>query len=215
MGAKRKIIGIGAAMVALYSIFSGLFSSRATAAASGVSSGVVGAGGTAAAPTPSRKPAILSYPQDRALSELEVSNIASEINAYFGYEFNINDLVASAYVESRYRPYVERYESKLNDSSVGLMQTLTGTALDLYNKGYRAFGYPSRQALHNPAVSMYFGAAYFDWLRKTYPNKSIEWYVRAYNGGAGGATKSYTAAYWAKWRAKRNMLSGVSIYMGV
>lgn len=165
-------------------------------------------------PVPSRKPAqqAVSYAKDRPLTEGEVYEIANYVNMLLGYALNPHDLLTSAFIESTFRPWVERYEPHLNDYSVGLMQVLIGTANDLYNKGWRAVGRPSRERLKDPVVSMYFGAAYFVYLRKYWPSHDLEWYVRAYNGGQGHNYNSQTTAYWNAWKAKRNSYSGVNIW---
>ena len=171
-----------------------------------------------APPVPGAKPRILTYPQNRPLTDEEVFQLANHMTHHFGGRVNQFDLMASAWVESSFRPWVERYEAHLGDYSVGLMQVLTTTALDLFDKGYTAFGRPTRSSLKNPAVSMYYGAAYFDWLRKAYPGRNLEWYVRAYNGGPGHNYSAATTAYWAKWREAAAVYgggSGTTIRVGV
>src|SRR5690606_944874 len=109
-------------------------------------------------------------------------------------------LVAMAKVESNFDPEAYRYESHLGDASAGLMQTLEKTALWLYtDMGAKAKGRPTLASLMQPDVSMYFGAAYVNWLRRYRSiTRSEEWIVRAYNGGpgwesAGTASKAMTA----------------------
>lgn len=109
-------------------------------------------------------------------------------------------LLTYAEIESSFRPWVERYEPGITDYSVGLMQTLIRTANDMYDKGYNKFSRPTRENLKYPVLSMYYGAAYIDWLKTSYPGKDLEWYVRAYNGGPGHNYNSMTTNYWNKWR---------------
>lgn len=171
-----------------------------------------------AKPVPGHKPRILTYPKHRPLTSEEVFQLANHMTHHFGGRVDQFDLMASAWVESSFRPWVERYEAHKGEYSVGLMQVLTSTALAMYDRGYTAFGMPSRAALKNPAISMYFGAAYFDWLRKAYPGRSLEWYVRAYNGGPGHGYNAATTHYWGKWReaaAAYSGGSGVTIRAGV
>eukprot|EP00835_Amoeboradix_gromovi_P007143 NODE_1099_length_1180_cov_0.029602.p1 type:complete len:195 gc:universal NODE_1099_length_1180_cov_0.029602:984-400(-) len=145
----------------------------------------------------------------RTLSEAQVRNLAqSTVQTYFP-RVDPNMLVAMAWIESSFRADAIRYEPHIDDGSTGLMQTLVGTADWLWREmGARAFGEPSPQSLLDPAQSMYFGAAYVNWLR-TYGGKarSEEWIVRAYNGGPGWEARAgavtQTANHWAKYQAAR------------
>lgn len=116
-------------------------------------------------------------------------------------------IVRIAWIESTFNPSAVRYEPHIGDSSVGLMQTLTGTARWLASDmGYRAKGVPDQADLLEPETSLYFGAAYLDWLWRAYSwaKDSEEAWVRAYNGGPGGYNREWTAAYWRKYQdAKR------------
>lgn len=141
------------------------------------------------------------YPLNQKMTEAEVFALAQDISRIFGGRVDQVELLTFAYIESSFRPWVERHEAKISDHSVGLMQTLVGTARDMYNKGYRRFDAPTRENLKNPVISMYYGAAYLDWLKKSYPNKGLEWWVRAYNGGPGHNYNSMTTSYWSKWKA--------------
>lgn len=159
---------------------------------------------------------ILSYPKDRRLNEHEVYELADYMKK-LGLNVDQFYMISIAWIESSWQPWVERFEPRLNDYSTGLMQTLLSTAKDLYSKGYKAFGSPTREALKNPAISMYFGCAYFDWLKKSYPNHNIEWYVRAYNGGPGNAERVSTQPYFDKFKvavAQYGGLSAVSFTVG-
>ena len=123
------------------------------------------------------------------LSEVEVFKIAEYIKSKHGFNLDTKMLVATAYIESSFRPKAVRHERRNDgtiwDSSFGLMQTLLGTAKDMYAKGYRAYGVPSADDLMNPVVSMYFGASYMDWLRNGWRGRDDEFYIRAYNGRPG------------------------------
>ena len=123
------------------------------------------------------------------LTEDDIVQLANHIKSKHGFNLDTKLLVSTAYVESSFRAKAVRHERRKDgtiwDSSYGLMQTLVGTARDMYQKGYKSYGLPDADDLTNPIVSMYFGASYMDWLRKNWPNRSEEWYVRAYNGGPG------------------------------
>lgn len=119
------------------------------------------------------------------LSFEQVNSLAHQMcNKYFP---NVDPkmLVTMAQIESSFNPHAFRYERHLNDSSVGLMQTLLKTAQWLaIEMGYTAYGVPTYQDLLNSEVSMYFGGAYVNWL-KNYAgeSRSEEWIVESYNGG--------------------------------
>lgn len=113
-------------------------------------------------------------------------------------------LTAMAQIESSYRVGAYRWESHLNDASIGLMQTLYQTAYWLHNDmGYRDYPLKSPDDLLNPEISMYFGGAMVNWLR-TYRGqaRSEEWIVMSYNGGP-NAYNSQTRNHLSKYlRAK-------------
>ena len=111
-------------------------------------------------------------------------------------------LTAMAMIESSGNPLAVRYEPGIGDASIGLMQTLTGTARWLAtDMGYTDFGVPSMDDLLDPATSMYFGAAYVNWLRNYGgQRRSDEWVVKSYNGGP-GANNSQVENHWAKYQA--------------
>jgi hypothetical protein len=151
---------------------------------------------------PAPKPInVHSLPWNRVLTEAEIRALASYVRQNYGFNASEKGLVTIAWIESSFRPWVERDEGF--DKSTGLMQTLLGTAKDMYAKGYSHMGAPTHARLKNPLVSMYFGAAYVDWLKKNWPGRSSEWYARAYNGGPGwertanGPTN--TAKYYSKF----------------
>lgn len=144
------------------------------------------------------------------LTRAEVEDLARRTVQTYDLKADWRDLVTTAAIESSWRPHVVGDDGR----SIGLMQTQLATAQDLASKGYVAHGTPDADDLRNPAVSMYFGAAYFDWLWRYFPaaQASKEWQVRAYNGGPGwpntNAGPSLTAKYWRKWRDRRAQLYG-------
>ncbi len=169
---------------------------------------------------PVKTPKQVSFPKDRALSLNEMYQLASHVVDTYGFVKTVeSDLVTYAYVESSFRPWVFRNESR-GRRSTGLMQTLLGTAQDLYNKGYKAVGAPTHENLKDPIISMYFGAAYLEWLKKSYRAKAYkygdfeEFFVRAYNGGAGWEKsetgRNGTANYLKKWKKAKNKVGYIN-----
>lgn len=146
------------------------------------------------------------------LSLARVKALAEEIGPPVGAD----PLVVRAVVEiesARY-PDAFRDEPHIGDASVGLMQTLLGTAKEVWDVQPRVRPYVPRRPeayddLTDPAASIALGSGYLYrvqyWGGRSHP---LEWYVRAYNGGPGGATASYTRDYWEKFRAAFIRLGG-------
>lgn len=174
---------------------------------------------SSAAPIPSvQAPQPKPLPKNIPLTVVQVQDLAQRTVSAFGFLCSARELVATAEIESSFRPWVYRNEKRANgtvwDTSYGLMQTLLGTAQDMYSRGYRGAGVPTKEMLSTPEVSMYFGAAYKDWLMRTYKGKSPEWYVRAYNGGPGwektaGGTGN-TAVYYSRYQKAMRNIYGVA-----
>ncbi|WP_299394644.1 lytic transglycosylase domain-containing protein [Pelagibius sp.] len=123
------------------------------------------------------------------------------------HKFNVDPKMAIriAYIESSFNPSAIRYEPHLGDASIGLMQTLLGTArwleVDMGHNSHTA----STTSLLDAQVSMYFGCAYLHWLRRWRGStRSDEWVVRSYNGGPGHGKA--TDDYWRKYREAREKL---------
>lgn len=113
-------------------------------------------------------------------------------------------IAAMIQIESSGNPNAVRYEHHLRDVSVGLMQTLGSTARWLAEEmGYTAYGVPSNDDLLDPEKSIYFGAAYVEWL-SNYGGKKrgVQWIVESYNGGPGNSN-SQTKNHWNKYKAAR------------
>ena len=112
--------------------------------------------------------------------------------------------VAVAWIESAFNPTAVRVEPRIGDASVGLMQTLVGTARDM-SRSFQDKGVPDFSALLDPETSMYFGIAYLFWLkgRDAFDRHGEEFAIRAYNGGPGGWSRSATQPYWDRYRAAR------------
>lgn len=136
------------------------------------------------------------------LSLPNVRNLARQAIGIGNFNVPVDRLVRIAWIESHFDPNAARYEPHLGDTSTGLTQTLLSTARWLAkDMGYSAYGIPTAAALTSPQVSLYFGAAYLDWL-STYRgiDRGEEWIVRSYNGGP-GHSQSATERYWAKFQA--------------
>lgn len=130
--------------------------------------------------------------------------LADEVVASFFNRNNVDPmmLTAMAMIESSGNPLAVRYEPAIGDASIGLMQTLVGTAKWLAtDMGYNDLGVPSMDDLLDPRTSMYFGAAYVSWLRNYGGvRRSDEWVVKSYNGGP-GADNSQVENHWRKYQA--------------
>jgi len=146
---------------------------------------------------------VMTAEQVRALAEDTVQRYFPAVDPVM--------LQAMARIESSYNPAAFRYEANLGDASSGLMQTLRSTARWLWDDmGARAFGRPDYSDLTDPGVSMYFGAAYVNWLRRYKgQTRSEEWIVRAYNGGPGFSTGA-TQNHWNKYQAAKAAITGGS-----
>lgn len=110
-------------------------------------------------------------------------------------------IVRIAWIESAFDASAVRPEPQINDASAGLMQTLVGTADWLASQmGYTAFGKrASLQKLMGPQASIYYGAAYLDYLSDyAGQRRSEEFMVRSYNGGPGNFNDD-TAEYWRRY----------------
>ncbi len=165
---------------------------------------------------------VKSLPSDRVLTKSEVMEVATYVKETYGiHSTDARSLTIFAYVESSFRPWVYRDESR-GRRSTGLMQTLLGTAQDMYNKGYKAVGRPTHESLKNPIISMYFGAAYLEWLKLNYYERAYsygnyeDFFLRAYNGGAGWQNsetgRNNTAQYLKKWEAAKIKLNLPNAY---
>lgn len=138
-----------------------------------------------------------------------IFDLASDNNVQlFDGRLDPRMVTAIAFIESSFNPSAVRVEARIGDASVGLMQTLVGTAQWLYDsQGYRwRDRRPDFTSLFDPEASLYYGMAYLHWLTTKSgitAGRGEEVIVRAYNGGPGGADKSYTDGYWAKYRAAK------------
>ena len=155
----------------------------------------------------SRNPAISKEIPDQ-MTKQEVYNLAFVLTRNNYPNVDPVMLTAMAEIESAYKPNAYRYESHINDASYGLMQTLYSTAKWLHDEmGYRAYTLTNPDQLFDPAVSMYFGGAYVDYLRKWNGKiRSEQWIVESYNGGPNNSN-SQTRNHWNKYKiAKEGVL---------
>lgn len=159
------------------------------------------------------------------LTRGEVQYMVAWVNAnYFASSMNawVNDAASLVFVESgsgygsdaTANAQAKRVEPD-GRTSYGLMQVLTGTAGDLYKKGYKAFS-PSGSSLSTPAGGIYFGLAYLHYLDKYFNNMlhSRQDIIRAYNGGQGWKLSkrgvSMTANYYAKYTKQKSIQTQVA-----
>jgi soluble lytic murein transglycosylase-like protein len=138
-------------------------------------------------------------------SPQDVKALAQRLIAQYG--FNVSPCMATAiailesgditHPENGFNIYAARYEPGIDDTSTGLMQTLTGTAQWLArDMGYRAKGIPDAAALFDPETSMYFGISYLDFLKKYAGGaRSDSWVVQSYNAGPGNSSGAYYTKY--------------------
>ncbi len=155
------------------------------------------------------------------LTAAQVRALADRVIArdFAGHGLDPAMMVAIAKIESDFRPGALRFEPWIGDVSVGLMQTLLGTARWLDSiaspeRPYGRIGRPSLGDLLKPERSMYAAAAYLDWLTNWEPRRdgqraSEAFVVRAYNAGPGNWRSTAADAYFARWEAARSALGGV------
>lgn len=145
----------------------------------------------------------LTIDRVRSLAETTASAYARSVDPLM--------IRAMVEIESGRDPRAIRDEPHIGDASVGLMQTLVGTAQWLYDDiGDRRFRRPDFTSLLDPQTSMYFGARYVAWLQG-HPNYdgTEEWLVRGYNGGPAGPYRSATLEHWRRYqRAKARLIAG-------
>lgn len=148
------------------------------------------------------KGAVASFGQ--TLSPEQVHQIAVDTVQRHGLNADPCMLTAMAVVESgdKDRPqegvdrFATRFEPHLPDTSTGIMQTLVGTAQWLHEIGYQAKPAPTLTRLYDPYSSMYYGAAYVDWLSR-YGGRArgANWIIQSYNAGPGNTAGAYLRKY--------------------
>ena len=148
----------------------------------------------------------------QALSEADVRALAREARGSFP-QLPEALLVSLAWIESSFNPTAVRVEPHLGTASVGLMQTLVTTAQWLHGFGIFSAERPTFASLTDPRVSMFWGAAYLNWLHGQRPrfapaDRQEEFLVRAYNGGPGNWDSAATLNHWRKYLAAKAELGG-------
>lgn len=143
----------------------------------------------------------------------DLHSVAKEIIDAHGLDASPEMIAAMALVESGdiYHPesgadrMAYRYEAHIKDASIGVMQTLIGTAQWLYDIGYKSYPRPTKDSLYNAKHSIYFGAAYVDWLANYKGVKRSEsWIVQSYNAGPNNSANHHLQKYYtAKDNLKR------------
>lgn len=135
-----------------------------------------------------------------ALMADQVRTFVTNIVNVFDLNVSPKMIVRIAWIESGFNPSALRFEVRLGDASAGLMQTLLSTAKWLArDMGYSAFGLPTLDSLLQAQTSIYFGAAYLEYLsRWRGERRSEEWIVRSYNGGP-GHSRDATDEYWRRY----------------
>lgn len=95
---------------------------------------------------------------------------------------NILFTASIMHIESRGNP-----SAISNAGALGLMQVMPATGKWLHDDlGYNELP-ATRASLLTPHGSVYFGTAYLEWADSIRGSKSLEWFIRSYNGGAKGA----------------------------
>ena len=161
-------------------------------------------------------PATQTPVQTGRLSFEQAKALAISVTSRYFPHVDPKMLVAMMQIESSFNPRAVRYEAHVSnrftpngDSSYGLLQTLWSTALWLYqDMGRTAFSVATAQRLFDPTVSVYFGAAYVNWLR-TWKGvtRSEDWIVMSYNGGP-GANNAQTRNHLRKYREAKASQAG-------
>jgi soluble lytic murein transglycosylase-like protein len=138
----------------------------------------------------------------------QIYALAEALRARYWQDVDPVMLTTMAVIESSGRPGAIRAEPHIGDASIGLMQTLYGTARWLHDDmGYRAYSLPNPDALMDPQVSVYFGGSYVAWLSNWKGIRRTEqWIVESYNGGPNNSN-SGTRNHWRKYQdAKARVL---------
>lgn len=138
-----------------------------------------------------------------------VLNTAQQFRQRYGLNIDPVMIAAMVQIESTYNPAASRYEKHIDDTSYGLMQVLLKTAQWLYDDlGYRAFPRPTATNMMDGYTSIYYGAAYVDYLSKYRGKRRNEqWIVESYNGGPANSNAD-TQRHYAKYMAAKAQIIG-------
>lgn len=136
------------------------------------------------------------------LDPAEVLAMVRQVNAETGGWFNEADVMAVIEVESSFNPSAYRFEPRLNDASIGLMQVLFSTAKD---RGYT--GGPA--GLFDPLTNIRIGMAHLKWSFDTLSARMGEaptdnQWIGSYNIGVGAVLRGRVPlVYVNKWKLAR------------
>ncbi|KAK9152196.1 hypothetical protein Syun_010505 [Stephania yunnanensis] len=144
------------------------------------------------------------------LTQTEMKAVAAIIvRRHFISQIDPDIICAIAELESDRQLLATRYNKKIKDYTIGIMQLLPQTAEWLFREmGYRAYdiiGNPDM--LYRPFTSVYFGAAYLNWL-SSYEGieRMEEFVVRAYRHGTKKATHKSTLKCWQLYLSVKQSL---------
>ncbi|XP_015876141.2 uncharacterized protein LOC107412838 isoform X1 [Ziziphus jujuba] len=131
------------------------------------------------------------------------------LRRHFGSEIDPAMICALAELESDRQPLATRYNKKIKETTVGIMQLLPKTAewlvRDLHYQSYQVEENPD--ILFRPFVNVYFGAAYLKWLSNfEEKERSEEFVVRSYKGGTKKAIHKSTLPYWQRYLMVKDSL---------
>ncbi|KAJ0099707.1 hypothetical protein Patl1_20790 [Pistacia atlantica] len=144
------------------------------------------------------------------LTQTEIKAVVNiTVRRHFDSQIDPEMICAICELESDRQLLSMRIEKKSKETTQGLMQISTKTAIWLFgDMGYKAYDVEiNPDLLYRPFVSVYFGAAYLKYL-STYDGKerSEEYIVRAYKGGAKKATHKSTLPYWKRYVSVKESL---------
>ncbi|KAK1307764.1 hypothetical protein QJS10_CPA09g00856 [Acorus calamus] len=142
------------------------------------------------------------------LTQIEMKAVAQiVVNRHWRLQLDTDMICALAEIESDRQLLVERYNKKIKESTVGIMQVLQTTAgmlfRDVVYRSYQIEGNPD--LLYRPFVNIYYGAAYLKYLYG-YDGKerTAEFVVQAYLGGPENVNLLETGPLWRKFRETIN-----------
>jgi hypothetical protein len=98
------------------------------------------------------------------------------------------------------------YTARELSTSYGIGQVMLQSAIELYRRGYRSYGYPSPNNLKNPETGLYFMLAAQADIVKRSGNRSEAFVVQSYNGGI-GASNAQTQNHLAKYNVSKARLT--------
>lgn len=144
-----------------------------------------------------------------ALSVAQADTIIKRVVGRYFPAVHADEVLTIASIESDFNPTAVRLEPTISDASAGMMQTLVGTAQWLFDhQGYTAKGRPTFERLFDPEISVYFGAAYLDYLTRKQRADAEAVRVRMYNAGPGGVRSAAADRYLNRYIKRKTQLFG-------